>query len=827
MADQGFRPLTTTTLSSSVNAAPIMIPIWAPVQMPVLPSNSAEDGYIWKNSGLQEIPGSGPLICYECSQANCTVKKSVTLSADGQILETVLRGSHNHPRPSEMCPKDAPIGYIPAADSQYYHVSSDMYVAGTSISHTEGGEHEQIGSSSDSDEEDDGEQGADGHVANPSTTERNVVAPAERITVRTRSGTSPRKPKSKVWEEFTKVLRDGKLEAAVCKHCESSLSAKTTGGTSHLRRHLKTCPARPSTATGRVQQQLSYSHPESSVEKNPNLDQDKSLELLTKALVSNLCSFSLTSSTNYRRFLAGICPTYDVVSQSAVQDKFLSIFQNEKLKLKEEISVAHGGIFLTVAKWVLGSKFFICVTAHFIDKEWNIIRRIIRCSFAGSKDENMTGYISMFPDFESYHSANTNWDEYDDEPEPGAKEIIQEVVRNWSLDKKLVGILLFPKSMCQIDMSSLQKNLAENNYLVGNNLLSLPCITESLGQLLCYNRWNVEKLSADWFKYMTCSPLRTEKYKEILLQLQMNRPTFGSKKWYLTFYSLEAALQFNKVFPNPAQLDFKSHPSKPSDQKLQDTEDFCKIARLIYQAIEVASSPCNATLNSNFHTIWNLKIALMRSSEKAQNDFHHNSMRSSEKALNDFHHNSMKKKFDELWEKWYLWLSLAVVLDPRYKIRFLDRSLKEAFGSDAKKYMLEVRGKICELFFRYSIQADQQGGGCSNASSTDVPVHEGLGELNHYLEGECVPENVPFDIMKWWKGNASMYPTLALLARDILRIPACVVSTESAFDETDERVSLFNRKLSPEVVEALICNQDWIKSSETKDDVCGNTNMPA
>jgi hypothetical protein len=38
-----------------------------------------------------------------------------------------------------------------------------------------------------------------------------------------------------VWEEFTKKFRDGKLEAAVCKRCERSLSAKTTGGTSHLK----------------------------------------------------------------------------------------------------------------------------------------------------------------------------------------------------------------------------------------------------------------------------------------------------------------------------------------------------------------------------------------------------------------------------------------------------------------------------------------------------------------------------------------------------------------------------------------------------------------
>jgi hypothetical protein len=428
-----------------------------------------------------------------------------------------------------------------------------------------------------------------------------------------------------------------------------------------------------------------------------------------------------------------------------------------------------------------------------------MIRRITRCSFAGSKADSAAAYISVFPDFQSYHNVCV-WGEKEDEEtgEPDAITIIKEEVQNWSLDKKLLGILL-PPSMCHTDISGFQKNLAEHNYLVRNNLLSLPCIVESLNEILCSMDWCAEGLSNEWFKYMTCSPLRTEKYEEILLQLQINRPTFGSQKWYLNFYSLETALQFNKVFPNPEQIDSRSYPYKPS---LQVTEDFCNIARLVYDAIQVASSPRNATLNSNFHTIWNLKIALTRSSEKAESLFHHD---------------SMKKRFDEFWEKWYVWLCLAVVLDPRYKIRFLDRSLKEAFGSDAKKYMLEVRGKICELFFRYSIQVDQQGGECSNDSNsnTDVPVHEGLRELNSYLEGECVPENVPFDILKWWKGNASTYPTLALLARDILRIPACVVSAESAFDETDERVSLFNRKLSPEVVEALICTQDWIKSSGT------------
>ncbi|CAO2209830.1 unnamed protein product [Urochloa humidicola] len=113
MANLGFRPFTAPTMaqqhaSSSVDAASAML-ITAPVQMPVLPYHAessgavctADDGYIWKNLGMQEI-SAGRLIYYECSQANCIVKKSVAVSRDGQIIETVFGGSHKSQPPASI-----------------------------------------------------------------------------------------------------------------------------------------------------------------------------------------------------------------------------------------------------------------------------------------------------------------------------------------------------------------------------------------------------------------------------------------------------------------------------------------------------------------------------------------------------------------------------------------------------------------------------------------------------------------------------------------------------------------------------------------------------
>lgn len=182
-----------------------------------------------------------------------------------------------------------------------------------------------------------------------------------------------------------------------------------------------------------------------------------------------------------------------------------------------------------------------------------------------------------------------------------------------------------------------------------------------------------------------------------------------------------------------------------------------------------------------------------------------------------------------------MWLSLAVFLDPRFKLRYLDHCFTQAFRSGAKMCILEVRGKIFELFLQYSCNVDQQSGELLNHRSNNLQMdrhgndslhgtdqndigqgaHGEFRELTSYIEGELYPQNDQFDILKWWKDNASTYPTLARLARDILAIPGSAVSAESAFDKTDERVSLFNQKMSPKIVEALICTQDWIKSSGT------------
>ncbi|CAN0907087.1 Putative AC transposase [Linum grandiflorum] len=71
-----------------------------------------------------------------------------------------------------------------------------------------------------------------------------------------------------------------------------------------------------------------------------------------------------------------------------------------------------------------------------------------------------------------------------------------------------------------------------------------------------------------------------------------------------------------------------------------------------------------------------------------------------------------------------------------------------------------------------------------------------------------------FDILGWWKTNSVKYPILSDIARDILVVPISTVPSESVFSTGGRVLDSFRSSLSPQIVEALICFGDWIRSSK-------------
>lgn len=81
------------------------------------------------------------------------------------------------------------------------------------------------------------------------------------------------------------------------------------------------------------------------------------------------------------------------------------------------------------------------------------------------------------------------------------------------------------------------------------------------------------------------------------------------------------------------------------------------------------------------------------------------------------------------------------------------------------------------------------------------------------MEEEALPhdENDYFDVLGWWKLERTQYPTLTLIAHDILAIPITTVVSESAFSTSGRVLSEHHSRLTPKMLKALMCSQSWLR----------------
>ena len=86
-------------------------------------------------------------------------------------------------------------------------------------------------------------------------------------------------------------------------------------------------------------------------------------------------------------------------------------------------------------------------------------------------------------------------------------------------------------------------------------------------------------------------------------------------------------------------------------------------------------------------------------------------------------------------------------------------------------------------------------------------------ELDKYLTEGFEEDSDDFNILEWWKVNIPRFPILSHIARDVLAIPISTVASEAAFSTGGRVLDPFRSSLTPRIVEALVCTQDWSRRS--------------
>jgi hAT family C-terminal dimerisation region len=71
-------------------------------------------------------------------------------------------------------------------------------------------------------------------------------------------------------------------------------------------------------------------------------------------------------------------------------------------------------------------------------------------------------------------------------------------------------------------------------------------------------------------------------------------------------------------------------------------------------------------------------------------------------------------------------------------------------------------------------------------------------------------EDDQIDILEYWKRNATAYPTLAMMVRNVFAVHVSTVPSESYFSSANKILIDKHTKLGSKLFEQLVCNKDWI-----------------
>lgn len=188
---------------------------------------------------------------------------------------------------------------------------------------------------------------------------------------------------------------------------------------------------------------------------------------------------------------------------------------------------------------------------------------------------------------------------------------------------------------------------------------------------------------------------------------------------------LDTALKFEKAFTKMYVDDHKYQKycreisalrGNPSADDWKNVKAFIKFLNIFYQTTLKFSGSLYATSNSFFHEFFNLRNAIIKHTK------------SDDRTLNDMA-GRMKSKLEKYWGKFEdmnMLLLVVVVLDPRYKMKYVNFIFTDAFGSllgrlkseDVVSILTRLYNNYNDSFFEAS--SDNIGGDTSMSEVGDL-----------------------------------------------------------------------------------------------------------
>ncbi|KAL4589816.1 hypothetical protein LXL04_002726 [Taraxacum kok-saghyz] len=619
-----------------------------------------------------------------------------------------------------------------------------------------------------------------------------------------------RKKKSIVWDFFTIENVAVGQRKACCKHCKQLFSysnGSKVSGTSHLKRHIAKggCPVAlrnqnldPSTPIPPL-----FDTPKRQYKTNTTtatatytaFNPATCRQELARMIILHDYPLEMVEHAGFMAFVHNLNPNFEMGNFGSIQGDCVATYLKEKEKIRNLIEGMPGCISLTLD--LLNTSHttgYVFVTGQFIDCDWKTHRKLLNV------------VMEPYPDSDSAFSH-----------------AVSASLSDWNIEGKLFSLTI-NQPISESGINSLRNLLFEKNPNVLNGQLLLTnCLARCLTFIAQYaintGQETVKKVR-DCVKYVITSESLEEKFLQLKQQLQVMTTKSLSlddqTQWNTTYEMLVSASELKQVFSCLDTLD-PNYDQIPTHEDWKYVDTLCTYLKLLYNTAILLTSASIPTTNTFFHEAWKLQLELARASI-TEDDV----VSSLAKPIQEI--------FDVYWKNCCFVLAIAVVMDPRFKMKLVEFSFTKLYGDNAVDYIKTVDEGIRALFSKYDglpmplrlVNGDsgigdsgvvKQEGDAGGIGLTDFDVYimestsqESKSELDQYLEESLLPRIHEFDVMGWWKLNRSKYPTLSKMAHDVLMIPVSSVGPESVFE-----MGVKDMELRPEMVEPMFCAKDWLR----------------
>ncbi|KAL4561599.1 hypothetical protein LXL04_033769 [Taraxacum kok-saghyz] len=579
---------------------------------------------------------------------------------------------------------------------------------------------------------------------------------------------------SDVWDHFTRNLDNPNDPMAICNYCDKSyVGGNRSSGTSTLRGHMvNQCPNNPFRIEDKKQKTLIFQKMMGGKNKSVEGANPKAVEFsqsdcriaCVKMIILDELSFRFVEQEGFKLFCSIACPKFDIPSCITVSRDIKKLYCDEKKKLKDYFIKHSQRVSLTTDTWTsIQNVCYMVLTAHFIDHEWKMQKRILNfCQISNHKGDTIGKAIE---------TCLREW---------GIEMVFTITVDNASSNNVAIAhikkrLQIWKTTVCDGDFLHMRCSAHILNLVVGDGLKEVNDSIVAVRNAVRYVRASPERLGR--FQRSVNNTCKLEK-ASVCLDV--------ATRWNSTYFMLDRAIKYSDAFKLLEEDDEfymqyfiekdrngRSITGPPTSNDWENYAIFCRFLKLFYEATLKFSASLFVTANSYFHEMCTIRGRIMKLCD-------------SDRLIMKDMASKMKIKFDKQADT---------------IITSVNNSMSKLFSHYSNEFKLknpQVSSTQCGSSIptpdKSSMLVDSDDEDSFNMFANDFEkeceeddAFNKKNKLEKYLEERSDGErkNKDFDILVWWKMSTSKYPVLAMMARDVLSIQVSTVASESSFSTGD------------------------------------------